>query len=75
MNKLIAILKRFMKTGSTDENQIETAAIPGKNEPEELHRGKRRLKENYTSHWDLDYLPRKELDEIMAELEPKKSSR
>jgi len=25
------------------------------------------LKENYTSHWDLDYLPRKEVDKILSE--------
>jgi hypothetical protein len=26
------------------------------------------LKEIYTSHWDLDYLPRKEVDKILAEI-------
>lgn len=36
-------------------------------DPEELHRGRRRLKETYTSHWDLDYLPREELEEVLED--------
>ncbi|MDX1804285.1 MAG: hypothetical protein R3292_09390 [Alcanivorax sp.] len=36
-------------------------------EPQALHRGRRRLKENFTSHWDLDYLPREEVEELLKE--------
>lgn len=34
--------------------------------PQDLHRGRRRLKETFTNHWDLDYLPREELDKLAA---------
>ena len=81
MNELIAIFKRLLKTVQVDENQIETpehpihtAAVPASDERQELHPGRRRLKENYTSHWDLDYLPRKDMEELMAESERKRSS-
>lgn len=74
MNELIALFKRLLKTVRGDANPIETpdnsthtAAVPAQIEPQELHHGRRRLKENYTSHWDLDYLPRKDMEEIMAE--------
>lgn len=49
------------------ENPISTAAFPGAEEPEQIHKGKRRLKENYTNHWDLDYLPRQEVDKLYEE--------
>ncbi|MEQ3724557.1 hypothetical protein [Alcanivorax sp.] len=35
--------------------------------PEDLHRGRHRLKETYTSHWDLDYMPRDELEEVLSD--------
>lgn len=44
----------------------DSTAHPGE-EPESLHHGRRRLKEEFTSHWDMDYLPREELDRIMEE--------
>ncbi len=31
--------------------------------PDDLHRGRHRIKETFTSHWDLDYMPREELEE------------
>ena len=34
--------------------------------PDDLHRGRHRLKETYTNHWDLDYLPREELEEELS---------
>lgn len=36
--------------------------------PQPLHRGRERIKETYTSHWDLDYLTedeRRELEESL----------
>ncbi|ERP89231.1 hypothetical protein A15D_00333 [Alcanivorax sp. MD8A] len=35
--------------------------------PDDLHRGRHRYKETFTNHWDLDYLSREELEEILAE--------
>lgn len=34
--------------------------------PEDLHRGRHRIKETFTSHWDLDYMPRGELEDVLA---------
>jgi hypothetical protein len=53
------------------ESFTNSAAVPGPEEPKALHPGRRRIKENYTSHWDLDYLPRKEVDKIMEEVQSK----
>ena len=68
--KIVSLLISDRKAENSidlSENSISTAAVPGAKEPEQLHQGKRRLKESYTSHWDLDYLPRTEVDEILAE--------
>lgn len=43
----------------------ESGAHPGHQTPRDLHKGRRRLKESYTSHWDLDYLPREEVERLM----------
>jgi hypothetical protein len=71
MNQLLANIQRLIKQGGSvvglDENIVSTAAHPAPEEAEALHVGKRRIKENYTSHWDLDYLPRAEVDKIWAE--------
>ncbi|GEM_PF-1833228 len=44
----------------------ESGAHPGTHSPEELHKGRRRLKETYTSHWDLDYMPREEMERLLG---------
>jgi len=74
MNRLFAKIVGLLKSNRKVENSIDlskssvsTAAVLGAKEPEQLHQGKRRLKESYTSHWDLDYLPRREVDKIAAE--------
>ena len=76
MNTLFAKILSTLKSNRSIENPIDlpekpisTAAFAVNEEPEQLHNGKRRLKENYTSHWDLDYLPRKEVDKILAEIQ------
>lgn len=51
------------------EMPISTAAFPGTEEPEQIHKGKRRLKENYTNHWDMDYLSRKDIEKLYHEEE------
>ncbi|MEY3287863.1 MAG: hypothetical protein RLZZ419_105 [Pseudomonadota bacterium] len=73
--KIFGLLKKDRKTENTidlSENAISTAAVLQADEPEPLHQGKRRLKESYTSHWDLDYLPRKEVDKIMVKIQSRK---
>lgn len=65
--KLVSRLKRNgIAEASFDETDkiISTAAFPGAEEPEQIHKGKRRLKENYTNHWDMDYLPRQYIDKL-----------
>ena len=76
MNTLIAKMMRLLKSDRYAENPLDlaekpisTAAFAVNKQLEQLHKGKRRLKENYTSHWDLDYLPRKEVDKILMEIE------
>lgn len=49
------------------EMPVTTAAYPGTEEPEQIHKGKRRLKENYTNHWDMDYLSRQDVDKLYQE--------
>lgn len=49
-----------------DEPPISTAAYVCREESEPLHIGKRRIKELFTNHWDLDYLPKSEADEILS---------
>ncbi len=76
MNQLLAKIQRLInQKGSVlepAENAITTAAHPAPEEAEILHPGKRRIKENYTSHWDLDYLPRAEVDKILGEIQQDK---
>lgn len=81
MSQLLEDVYRLLKTDShtenlleTSENPISTAAIPSAEESAPLHSGRRRIKECYTSHWDLDYLPRNEADEILAGIERKNES-
>ena len=76
MNTLLAKMMSLLKIDRYVDSPIEhadkpisTAAFAVNKEPEPLHKGKRRLKENYTSHWDLDYLPRKEVDKILVDIQ------
>ncbi|ASK35731.1 hypothetical protein [Alloalcanivorax mobilis] len=50
----------------------DSAAAHAGDDPEPLHRGRRRLKESYTNHWDLDYLPRDEVEKIVTDLNKKR---
>jgi hypothetical protein len=76
MNQLLTKIQHLLKpeheVEAADEHTISTAAHPADEEAEALHAGKRRIKENYTSHWDLDYLPRAEVDKIMGNVQPGK---
>lgn len=66
-DKLISMLNRDRIAEDSFDlpiKTISTAAFPGVEEPEQIHKGKRRLKENYTNHWDMDYLPRQNIDQL-----------
>lgn len=74
MKQLNSIFQHLLMIFRAGKNQVEaydissrSAAVPSQTETEELHRGKRRLKENYTSHWDLDYIRREEREALMKE--------
>ena len=76
MNTLVAKIVSLLKSDRYPENPINstekhvsTGAFSVNKEPEQLHQGKRRLKENYTSHWDLDYLPSKEVERLLVEIQ------
>ena len=45
-------------------NLGEHGAAHPDDDPEDLHRGRRRLKESHTSHWDLDYMSREEMEKL-----------
>jgi hypothetical protein len=71
MNAIFAKVVRMLKgdriaglTFEMPEKNISTAAFPGTEEPEQIHKGKRRVKETYTNHWDMDYLSRQEVDNL-----------
>ncbi len=79
MTQLFEDAYRLLKTIGDTENQpeadpqpISTAAIPSAEESAPLHTGRRRIKESYTSHWDLDYLPRDEADAVLMAIEQSK---
>ena len=74
MNTLVAKIVGLLKSDRYAENPIDlaekpisTAAFAVNLEPDQLHQDKRRLKESYTSHWDLDYLPSNEVDRIFED--------
>lgn len=59
------------KGNELSEEPSQTAAVTCRAESKALHPGRRRLKENYTSHWDLDYLPREEIDRLIEKSQDK----
>lgn len=67
--------RRVEHDGELPEHETTTAAFCRETDARSLHAGRRRLKENYTSHWDLDYLPRKEVDELFDDIQREKKSR
>lgn len=70
---MVRCLRKILRRGKRPEPEAPPgdgsggAAHPSGPAPEPLHRGRRRLKETYTSHWDLDYLPRDELERRLRE--------
>lgn len=69
---IINMLKRNRHEESSinmPDKPISTAAFPGAEEPEQIHKGKRRLKENYTNHWDMDFLSRQDVEKLYREEE------
>lgn len=71
MNRLIENLRKLLSQAKLDdpvfdEPSISTAAYVCGEESKPLHVGKRRIKELFTNHWDLDYLPKGAADEILG---------
>lgn len=67
--------QRTEHDGELPEHETTTAAFCRETEARPLHVGRRRLKENYTSHWDLDYMPRNEVDELFEDIQRESKSR
>ncbi len=62
---------RVDKGNELSEEPAKTAAVTCRAESKALHPGRRRLKESYTSHWDLDYLPREVMDQLIEKSQHK----
>jgi hypothetical protein len=76
MNAIFVNIVNMLKRNRHEESSINmsdkpisTAAFPGAEEPEQIHKGKRRLKENYTNHWDMDFLSRQDVEKLYREEE------
>lgn len=76
MNAIFVNIVNMLKRNRHEESLIDmsdktvsTAAFPGAEEPEQIHKGKRRLKENYTNHWDMDFLSRQDVEKLYREEE------
>ena len=70
--KIVSLLKSYRYPENPinrTEKPVSTSTFSVNKEPEQLHQGKRRLKGNYTSHWDLDYLPSKEVERLFVEIQ------
>lgn len=76
LSRLTSWIKRLrgQPEPAADEPEVPYAhlgeshsAHAGDNDPDDLHRGRRRIKETFTNHWDLDYLPRDEVERILEE--------
>ncbi|SOC26980.1 hypothetical protein SAMN05877962_12744 [Alloalcanivorax xenomutans] len=64
---MLAWLKRWFHRPPSAPPEEDSGAAHAGDEPEDLHRGRHRLKERYTSHWDLDYLSQEDLDELLGD--------
>ncbi len=75
MRWLTALKQRFFPSpeppedATSDPSHVEYHPAHGGETPDDLHRGRRRLKETFTNHWDLDYLPREEVERLLEEQE------
>lgn len=77
MNPLFTKITQILLANSTESELFELSAVPSStaavinpNEPEILHKGRKRVKECHTSHWDLDYMPRADAEKIAADDRP-----
>ena len=62
-------LRRFVRRRilRLPDPEPESAARPAGEEAPEYHSGRDALKDWYTSHWDLDMLPREEMERLARE--------
>lgn len=66
-NCLKRLFQRRARPEQADGSGAGNSAVHPGAEPAQLHRGRRRLKESFTSHWDLDYLPREEVERLLRD--------
>lgn len=70
MGWLTALKQRFFPASPSQDERGEPVhrdyhpAHEG-DTPDDLHRGRHRLKETFTNHWDMDYLPREDVEALM----------
>ena len=70
MKALLQYLRRLFASRHDDSEEqaaSDSAAHPADEEAEEVHPGRRNLKQSYTSHWDLDYMPREDVERLFDE--------
>ncbi|MCK0154681.1 hypothetical protein MWU49_13255 [Alcanivorax sp. S6407] len=79
MRWLTALKQRFFPSQQPEEDissgheHVEYHPAHEGETPDDLHRGRHRIKETFTNHWDLDYLPREEVEALLEK--QKKSGR
>lgn len=56
--------KWFNRPARETQQSGATAAHPDGEKAPRYHRNKRALKDWHTSHWDLDYMPREEMEAL-----------
>ena len=70
MKALLQHLRRLFTSRHDRSDELaesDSAAHPADETPEEVHPGRPNIKQSYTSHWDLDYMPREEMERLFEE--------
>jgi hypothetical protein len=65
----IARVKHILLANTSKQTQNTSAHVS--NAPKEIHKGKKRIKDQISTHWDLDYLSKQELEKIYSEKDKK----
>ena len=63
---LLSTIKTLLFTNIVNKLK-DTSAYSSNAAPKSIHKGKKRVKEQLSSHWDLDYISKKELDDRYAQ--------
>ena len=65
MDNFFTKIKKLLFTDIVNKF-TDTSAHAANAAPKSIHKGKTRIKEQLSSHWDLDYLSKQELEDIYA---------